>query len=198
MERTYTFAEKQYRYKVVYIGYLMLLIMAFSLYRLIATLSLLWLIPLLVAGYGCMNTYLTKSNPRQIVVSDDQITFRSYGEKTFQIASLNRFRVRVSTAGYQVYIRVRDQQGHRGRFWVNYALFDHKEDLIQELDYLERKCHPDSLRFRGRPKLGQSRPQEKPEEPEAKPEEKPADKPESKPAKKKLARKPKKEEGSTP
>lgn len=158
MERIYRFNEKQYRYKVAYIGYAMLAILAYSLYHAAAGLSPFWLIPALIAGYGSMNTFLTKSNPKEIIVSDDKIMFRSYGEKSFDTQKLTRFRLRVSTAGYQVYIRVSDSDGHRGRFWVNYALFSDKEALLKEFDYLERRAHPDSLRMSGRPEMGRSRP----------------------------------------
>lgn len=158
MERTYLFEEKAYRYKVVYIGYLMVAILAFSLFQLIVGLSIFWLLPALLSVYGTANTFLTKSNPREIVVSDESITFRSYGEKSFTVPKLTWFRVRVSAAGYQVYIRCKDSEGHRGRFWVNYALFSDKQDLLKEFDYLERKTHPDSLRMNGRDKAGVSRP----------------------------------------
>lgn len=157
MERIYTFAEKPYRYKVVYIGYLLIVILAFSLFQL-AVGSLFFLLPALLSAYGAANTFLTKSNPREIVISDESITFRSYGEKTFTVSKLKLFRLRVSAAGYQVYIRCADTQGHRGRFWVNFALFSHKEDLLKEFDYLERKVHPASLRMNGRPKQGAARP----------------------------------------
>lgn len=159
MERTYIFAEKPYRYKVVYIGYLLVAIVAFSLLQLIVGSFVFWLLPGLVAAYGASNTFLTKSNPREVVISDETLIFRSYGEKTFSVSKLTRFRVRVSTAGYQVYVRCKDSDGNKGRFWVNYAVFSDKEDLLKELDYLERKVHPDSLRMSGRPNTGTSRPQ---------------------------------------
>lgn len=158
MERTYIFEEKAYRYKVVYIGYLLVLIVAFSLFQLVTGPSILWLFVGLIAFYGAANTYLTKSNPREVVISDETLIFRSYGEKAFTVAKLTRFRVRVSAAGYQVYVRCKDSDGNKGRFWVNYALFSDKEDLLKEFDYLERKVHPDSLRMSGRNKVGVSRP----------------------------------------
>lgn len=158
MERTYTFAEKPYRYKVVYIGYLLVAILAFSVFQVATGPSLFWLLPGLIAAYGAANTFLTKSNPREIVVSDESITFRSYGEKTLTVAKLKHFRMRVSAAGYQVYIKAADEAGNKGRFWVNFALFSDKENLLKEFDYLERKTHPDSLRMSGRPNQGKSRP----------------------------------------
>lgn len=158
MERTYRFREKQYRYKVVYIGYLMAAILLYSLFRICTAPSPLFLLTLLLSAYGCSNTYLTKSNPREVVVSDSAIVFRSYGEKRFEVSGLTRFRVRVSVAGYQVFVRVRDGAGHRGRFWVNYGAFSDGAELLQEFDFLERKVHPDSLRMSGRPQMGARRP----------------------------------------
>lgn len=159
MERTYTFETKAYRYKVVYIGYLLLAILAYSVFALVTGPALFWILPALLAAYGAANTFLTKSNPREIGVSDEAITFRSYGEKSFTVSKLTRFRVRVSAAGYQVYVRAADSEGHKGRFWVSFALFNDKEDLLKELDYLERKVHPDSLRMSGRSQAGVSRPE---------------------------------------
>ena len=158
MLRTYTFEEKRYRYKVVYTGYALVAILAFCAIQAVLSLSVFWLLAALIAAYGAANTFLTKSNPRTVTVSDESITFGSYGEKTFEAAKLKRFRVRLSTAGYQVYVRVADSEGRKGRFWVTYALFSEKEDLLKEFDYLERKVHPDSLRMSGRSKMGTCRP----------------------------------------
>jgi len=158
VERTYIFNEKQYRLKVVYIGYILLAILCFSVFMVIFSYSILWLFTTLLSVYGAANTFLLQSNPREVIVSDEKITFRSYGQRSYSTEKLKFFRVRVSTAGYQVFIRVRDSDGNKGRFWVNFALFSDKEDLIEEFNYLERRVHPDSIRFSGRPDVGTHRP----------------------------------------
>jgi hypothetical protein len=159
MERIYTFDARSYQWKVVNTGYILIVILAYSTYMCIASFSYLWLLFAGVSLYGILNTFVTKSNPRRIIITDQQITFRSFGEKKYQINELTKFRMRTSVAGCQVYLLVNDKNRNEGRFWVNYSLFNDKADLLKEFDYLERKVQPDALRFQGRPELGRHRPQ---------------------------------------
>ena len=163
MERIYTFEKQAYRNKVELIGYLMIAILLYSVFQIVFVApGILFILMAVVSGYGIMNTYVTKSNPRTITVTDNRITFSSFGEKTFQIDSLKFFRVKLVSPNYQILVRAHDGQGNRGRFWVTYAHFNDKLDLLEEFNYLERKVHPDSLRMRGRDKMGACRPHERP------------------------------------
>lgn len=158
-----------YRYKVVYTGYILMIIFFFSVYQCLLSFSALWLLFAGVSLYGSINTFVTQSNPRRIVVTDSTIAFQSFGERRFSVSELTRFHVRTSVAGYQVFIKAADCNGKTGRFWVNYSLFNDGQDLLKEFAYLERKVNPDSLRLQGRPELGKSRPlkaaEEKPDSP---------------------------------
>ncbi|MDR0583913.1 MAG: hypothetical protein LBG57_06145 [Treponema sp.] len=160
MERIYEFEKNAYRNKVVLINYLLIGIFCYAIYRIVFVpkYALLWALAVGICVYALANSYLRKANPRIIKVTDEEIVFSSFGEKRFEIAKLTRFRVKVSTPNYQVLVRVADSEGRQGSFWVVYALFSDKMDLLKEFDYLERKVHPESLRFRGRDKLGVSRP----------------------------------------
>jgi hypothetical protein len=160
MERIYEFEKGAYRNKVLIINYLLIAILAYALYRVVFVpkYAVLWALAIAVCVYALANSFLRKSNPRIIKVSDDEIVFSSFGEKRFEIAKLTKFRVKVSTPNYQVLVRVADSDGRQGSFWIIYSFFSDKMDLIGELDYLERKIHPESLRFRGRDKLGLVRP----------------------------------------
>jgi hypothetical protein len=160
MERIYEFEKNSYRNKVLLVNILLIPIMGYCLYRAIfvQTNAILWLIAVAVCVYALVNSFLKKSNPRIITINDDEIIFSSFGEKRFSISKLTKFRVKVSTPNYQILVRVADSEKRHASFWVTYSLFSDKMDLIAEFDYLERKIHPDSLRFRGRGKMGQSRP----------------------------------------
>ncbi|MDR1929335.1 MAG: hypothetical protein LBQ44_01775 [Treponema sp.] len=160
MERIYEFEKKAYRNKVLLINYLLIPILGYCLYRVffVQKNTLLWLFAIAICIYALVNSLLRKSNPRIIKVNDEEIVFSSFGEKRFEISKLTKFRVKITTPNYQVLVRVEDTEGHQGSFWVVYSLFSDKMDLIAELDYLERKIHPGSLRFRGRDKMGKSRP----------------------------------------
>jgi hypothetical protein len=160
MEHVYEFEKNAYRNKVLMINYLLIAILCYALYRVIfePAYAVLWALAIVICVYALVNSFLRKGNPRIITVTDEEIVFSSFGEKRFEIAKLTKFRVKVSTPNYQVLVRVADSEGRRGSFWVIYSLFSNKLDLLKEFDYLERKVHPDSLRFRGRDKLGISRP----------------------------------------
>jgi hypothetical protein len=160
MERIYEFEKNAYRNKVLLINWILLAILCYALYRVIFVpkYMLPWAFVTAVCVYALANAFLRKSNPRIIKISDEEIVFSSFGEKRFEIAKLTTFRVRVSTPNYQVLIRVEDSEKRRGTFWVIYSLFNDKQDLLAEFDYLERTIHPDSLRFRGRDKPGLARP----------------------------------------
>ena len=145
--------------------YALIAILAYSLYYLIANgLNVLFIIIAAICIYALKNLFLTKSVPRYIIVDDEKITFKSFGEKTMRVGSLNFFRVKTSTPGYQVVVRAADNEGNKGTFWVSFNYFNDKQDLLEEFNYLERKAHPDSLRLRGNERIGKCRPHEKIEE----------------------------------
>lgn len=161
MERTYIYDPYFYKNKVVVISYVMIGIFLYGLYRLIFQgISALWLIIELICLYSISNTFFTKSNPREIIVSDSRITFRSYGEKSFDISKLTLFRVRMVSPNYQLLVRVSDGDTS-GKFWITYNYFNDKMDLLEEFNYLERKVHEGTLRMRGRDDMGACRPHER-------------------------------------
>ncbi|MDR2048934.1 MAG: hypothetical protein LBP69_05725 [Treponema sp.] len=168
MERVYEFEKSAYRNKVLMINYLLIAILGYALYRVIFVpkYAVLWMLAVAVCVYALANSFLRKSNPRIITISDEEIVFSSFGEKRFEIKKLVKFRVKIVTPNYQVLVRLADSEKRQGSFWVVYSFFTDKKDLIAEFDYLERKIHPDSLRFRGRGKLGFSRPLQNRESPD--------------------------------
>jgi hypothetical protein len=168
MERKYEFEKGAYRNKVLLINYILVGILGYSVYRLLiaSAYTALWAIAAAICVYALANSFLRKSNPRIITISDEEIVFSSFGEKRFEIEKLTKFRVKITSPNYQVLVRLADSEKRQGSFWVIYPFFNDKKDLIAEFDYLERKIHPDSLRFRGRDKLGLSRPPQNHELPE--------------------------------
>ena len=160
MERIYEFEKNSYRYKVLLVNYLLIPILAYCLYKAlwVGTNAVLWAMGAAVCAYGLLNSFLRKSNPRVIKISDETITFSSFGDKSFEINKLVKFRVKVTTPNYQVLVRLEDSDKRNGSFWVTYSQFSDKLDLLAEFDYLEKKIHPDSLRFRGRKGRGDVRP----------------------------------------
>ena len=143
------------------VNILMVPLLGYFIYRVITSQAnvILWALGAAICIYSLANSYIRKSNPRVIRISDEEIIFSSIGEKCFEISKLTKFRVKVSTPNYQVVVRVEDENKQQGAFWVTYSQFNDKMDLIAEFDYLEKKIHPDSLRFRGRSGIGDKRPE---------------------------------------
>ena len=161
MEKVYEYNKTSYRYKVQMVNFLMIPLLGYFLFRIIVvgTNPTLWILGAGVCIYSLVNSFFRKSNPRIITISDEEIVFSSYGEKRFEINQLTKFRLKVTTPNYQVLIRIEDANKNIGAFWVTYSQFNDKMDLIAEFDYLEKKIHPDSLRFRGRKGMGDKRPE---------------------------------------
>ena len=160
MERVYECSKIAYQNKVLLVNYIMIGILGYCLYRIffVGSNTILWLLGAAVCVYSLTNCFIKKSNPRIIRISDEEIVFSSFGEKRFEIAKLVKFRLKVATPNYQVIIRVEDSNKRHGSFWVIYSQFNDKKNLLAEFDYIEKKIHPDSLRFRGRGAMGDVRP----------------------------------------
>ncbi|MDR1389757.1 MAG: HAD family hydrolase [Treponema sp.] len=166
MQRIYEYNKYAYRNKVTMINYIVMGLFAYSVFKIASapqsTWTVIWILALVVSLYTLYNSFVRKSNPRLITISDDTICFASYGEISFETEKLSMFRVKVTTPNYQILVRIEDTNSRKGTFWVTYSFFNDKLDLISEFDFLERKVHPDSLRFRGRGKMGASRPKKRP------------------------------------
>ena len=163
MERVYEYNKTAYRNKVLLVNVLMFPLLGYFIYRIIISQTnvILWVIGAAICVYSISNSFFRKSNPRIIRINDEEIVFSSFGEKRFEINKLTKFRLRVSTPNYQVLLRLEDTDRQQGAFWVTYSQFNDKMDLIAEFDYLEKKIHPNSLRFKGRSGMGDKRPENK-------------------------------------
>ena len=81
MQKTYVYEPKGYQFRIVIVGYIMILIAVACvvLYALEPT-QYLYLFALAAAVYGVLNTFVFKSNPKEVVIDDETISFVSYGE----------------------------------------------------------------------------------------------------------------------
>ncbi len=150
MQKVYNYKPERYKFKVVYTGYFLIAISVVlaGLYILNPT-QYFYLFGIVGSLYGVINTFVFKSNPKSILIDDETITFLSFGEVKFKINELERFVIR-EFANAQFYIRVRDKNGTKARFWVSYYYFIDREELIDELYIIEKRIHPNNIKFRGR------------------------------------------------
>ena len=119
--------------------------------------QILYLFGIGAAVYGALNTFVFKSNPRDVVIDDETVSFVSFGEAKYHIGQLKTFNIR-EFANAQFYIRVEDKSGKHGRYWVNYYYFHDREEMINDLYWIEKQVHPSNIKFRGRENMFNVRP----------------------------------------
>jgi hypothetical protein len=73
MERVYEFEKNAYRNKVLLVNVLLIPILGYCLYRgiFVQKNAVLWLLAAVVCVYALANSFLRKSNPRIIKISDE-------------------------------------------------------------------------------------------------------------------------------
>ena len=163
MSRTYTYEPSRYKFKIIYIGYLIIVFGLFCLVKWIMDPGLnLYVFGVVAAAYNTINTFVLKCSPSAITVDDESITFHAMGERKFMISDFEDFNIR-ENANAQFYIRITTKDGKSQRYWVNYYYFSEKEDLINELYHIEMTVRPNGLKFRGRQKQFMYRPGQEPE-----------------------------------
>lgn len=158
MQKTYSYDRGRYRFKVVIASYIMIAVaIILTILFILRPTQYIYLLGIGAAIYGTLNTYVFKSYPRDVVITDDSISFVSFGEVKYDINQLTTFNVR-EFANAQFFIRVEDKNGKRGRYWVFYYYFSDREEMINELYYIEKKVHPKNIKFRGREDMFNTRP----------------------------------------
>ncbi len=158
MIKSYAYEPKGYRFRVVWIGCILIaLAPALAVLYALDPTRYIYLFGVCAAVYGALNTFVFKSNPKRVVIDDETISFVSFGEARYTIRKLKTFSVR-EFANAQFYIRVEEVGGRRGRYWVHYYYFENREELIDELYCIEKRVHPGNLKFRGRERMFHTRP----------------------------------------
>lgn len=158
MQRKYFYEPKGYKFRIIFIGYVMIVLaVALAVMFVMNPTQYLYLFGVAAAAYGALNTFVFKSNPREVVIDDESVAFVSFGEVKYEIKKLKTFNVR-EFANAQFYIRVEDKSGRHGRYWVHYYYFEDREEMINDLYWIEKQVNPASLKFRGRENMFNVRP----------------------------------------
>ena len=160
MKKRYVYQPKRYFTQIKLVGYVMVVCLLVGLVNFILSPGLnFWILVIAAAAYGSANTFLFKSNPNEVWVDDESVTFSCpWGKAVYRLDQLEDFNIREFTPNYQLFIRCRSKDGRRGRYWVNYYFFNDDKDLIEEMHHIERMIRPQALKFRGRPDMGAQRP----------------------------------------
>lgn len=163
MQKIYTYNPTKYKVHIIFLGYFMIAAaLVLGAKWLMAPGVNIYLLGLIAAVYGSLNTFVFKANPRDIIIDDEYINFVSFGEHKYAIDEFTQFNIR-EFANAQFFIRLETKGGKKARYWVQYYHFSDREALIDELYHIEMKVHPTNIKFRGRERQFAYRPGAAPE-----------------------------------
>ncbi|MDR1894277.1 MAG: hypothetical protein LBQ61_06240 [Spirochaetales bacterium] len=100
-----------------------------------------------VAFYSFWNIFVSRSNPGEIILEEEGITFLSFGRKDkYLFSEITSFLVKDFRTSGKLYIRVNNANLFKGRYWFNFLMCNDGEELYLFLLKLEYKTHPASLK----------------------------------------------------
>ncbi len=105
----------------------------------------------IAAFYQLWNTFVAIANPREVTLTDEEISFSCWGRtESYRIDELKEFRVREFPTAGKMYIRVNDHNIFHGRYWLQTQQMTNGKELFQRIQDLEYAIHPDTLKARAR------------------------------------------------
>ena len=153
MQKTYRYDDKLYLVGITITGWFCAFVAVASLVLaspLFSFLPPLMAVVAVVAAYVVFNTFISRSYPREVTVSDDEVSFTSFGRTdTFRLADIHEFSVR-EMGNDRTYVRINGGGLLKGRYWVQGDYIDGGSELCQALVDMEGRINPDSLRSRAR------------------------------------------------
>jgi len=147
-DKVYEMKSKLYLFDVTLPGILSGVVFIVCLYQLIVTQEIysLYTLVAIVAAYTVMNSFISLSNPRQVIFKEGSIQFKSYNQEHFYvIADIKSLNVREFPSGGLLYIRI-DQKLLKGRYWIRTHKFEEGKELFQRVLDLDYQKNPESLK----------------------------------------------------
>ncbi|MEG0853745.1 MAG: hypothetical protein RSF82_07725 [Angelakisella sp.] len=146
----YTFDKNMFRYSVTGTGVFCILIGLYSIGMLVMGNALFW-VPLIVCVYQVINTFVSISNPAEITISPETLTFSAYGKThSYPMSEIESLQVKELDLHKKMYVRLNEPTFTRGRYWVMCGKMNDSKQLWDQMIYLEYSKDPNQLKFRAR------------------------------------------------
>jgi len=148
MSKTYAYNPKEYFTQITFIGMFCAAVFVLCIVMcVISELRLLFGFVALVAGYTVFNTFVSRSNPSEVILEEDGISFAAYGKAVkYRFEDITSFRAKDFQMTGKIFLRVNKSSLFQGRYWINTARFNDGAELFLYLLRLEHQTHPDSLK----------------------------------------------------
>lgn len=147
-DKVYEMRPKLYLFDVTLPGILSGAVVIVCLFQVLKTGSVYSIYTLLaiVAAYNVLNSFVSLSNPRQVIFTDGKIEFKAYNQThQYVISEVKNLNVREFPSGGLLYIRI-DQKFLKGRYWIRTHKYEEGKELFQRVLDLDYQLNPDSLK----------------------------------------------------
>ncbi len=154
MKKTYTFEQPFFNIEVLATGVFCLFLVVVCM---VCAVKGLFLPPALLSIFACVafyqvwNTFVSISNPREVVIEDDAIAFSAFGRTDrYELSDVNEFRVREFPSAGKMYVRINGGGFLRGRYWLQTKVMSEGDELFQRIQDIEYRKHPETIKARAR------------------------------------------------
>lgn len=148
--RKYRYQDAIFARSVTFTGIFCLLVALYSLFMLLQGNYLFWLF-LLVGLYQFFNTFITVSNPQEVVIEEDAISFSAYGKThRYLFSEITSLRVKELDLHKKLYLRINEGSLTKGRYWIVCKNMNDGAELWDYLAWLEYQKEPGQLKFQSR------------------------------------------------
>lgn len=154
----YTYNSSHFMIQMTIPGILTVFVGIYSLYKyLVGGHNFLWILVAIVCLYNIWNTFVSVSNPSEIMIDDDHITFTAYSRShEYILDNIKKFAMRPVAGGDRLYITIDNGAILRGRYWIRLSEFNDEKELNDFFYRLDAKVNPNSI-FTAARKQGRDR-----------------------------------------
>lgn len=147
---TYIYDDKTFKKKVTVVGGFSLFVALYAAIQLIRGDYLYWLI-LVVGAYQFINTFIYISNPKEIKIDGDMVSFSAYGKvNTYDWNDVAFFRIKEVDVPNKMYVRIVTSDGRKGRYWINCKFMENGKELWDYFLFLEYEKDPNQLKYQAK------------------------------------------------
>ena len=151
--KKYVYKKDRFFVNVTLVGIFCLLLGIYNSYSFIENPNILNLFITIVCIYQIFNTFFSLSNPEEVHISDERISFKAYGQvHSYDFKQIEDFRVREFPQAKKVYVRINKNKNSlfKGRYWLFCYYFNDAEELYQWFLDREYQTHPDTIKASNR------------------------------------------------
>ncbi|MBB6217420.1 hypothetical protein HNQ80_003539 [Anaerosolibacter carboniphilus] len=147
--KDYVYYPRRYFFAVTLPAILMFFLLIYGMIRNFQSVTFdIYSMIIMVSVYGLFNNFISLSQPSSIVDDGESLEFHAFGRKhRYEWRKIQYIRIK-EFYNRKLYIRIDNPGLFRGRYWIKTSMYDDGDELYEKLSALERKLHPEQLKFR--------------------------------------------------